>query len=144
MSVHGGKLGRAPSGLDAGHCMQEEREAKAMMEGQEEQPRGEEGGRERYYVSVQAGQILTDPEAAAYELDILANDEEVSRLRELFEELSSMDEAATAHFSRTFNETDHDETINGASDEIITRIYRLLYECGTDGTRRHIASMGLL
>jgi hypothetical protein len=129
---------------DAGYIVQEEREVKSMLEGQGEQLHGGENRRERYYVSVQAGQILTDPEAAAYELDIMANEEEVSRLREMFEELSSMDEAATAHFSRTFNETDHDEMINGASDEIITRIYRLLYECGTEGTRRHIASMGLL
>ncbi|MDF2835196.1 MAG: hypothetical protein K0Q63_836 [Paenibacillus sp.] len=114
------------------------------MKGQGEQLRGEEGQRERYYVSVQAGQLLTDPEAAAYELDIMANEEEVSRLRELFEELSSMEEADIGFFARPVAKSENDEMINGASDEIITRIYRLLYECGTDGTRRHIESMGLL
>lgn len=114
------------------------------MENHGEQLRGGENERQRYYVSVQAGQILADPEAAAYELDIMANEEEVARLRELFEELSSMDEATAAHFSRPIVATNHDETINAASDEIITRIYRLLYECGTEQTRAHIASMGLL
>lgn len=113
------------------------------MEGHVEQGHGEDDQRLRYYVSVQAGQMLTDPEAAAYELDILANEEEANRLRELFEELSSMQEADIAFFARPVG-IHHDETINGASDEIITRIYRLLYECGTEGTRSHIASMGLL
>ncbi|MHA6485179.1 hypothetical protein ACX1C1_25140 [Paenibacillus sp. strain BS8-2] len=114
------------------------------MKGQHEQWSEDEGQRQHYYVSVQAGQILSDSESAAYELDIMANDKEVSRLQELFEELSSMAEADIAFFARPVGKTDHDETINGASDEIITRIYRLLYECGTEQTRSHIDSMGLL
>lgn len=102
------------------------------------------GGRKRFYVSVQAGQILGDREAAAYELEINANDEEVARLRELFEELSSMDEAEIAHFGATPYETSNDIEMNGASDEIITCIYRLLYECGTHDTKRQIETMGIL
>ena len=102
------------------------------------------GGRKTFYVSVQAGQILADRGAAAYELEINANDEEIARLRELFEELASMDEAEAFHFARTPFETNSDEALNGASDEIIGRIYRLLHECGTNETRRHIESMGIL
>jgi hypothetical protein len=102
------------------------------------------GGRKRFYVSVQAGQILADPEAASYELAINANDEEVARLRELFEELSSMDEAEVWHFARMPYETNHDESLNGSSDEIINRIYRLLYECGTHETKRQIETMEIL
>ncbi|MDQ6418709.1 hypothetical protein RB620_04580 [Paenibacillus sp. LHD-117] len=114
------------------------------MENHGENLHGGNEQKQHYYVSVQAGQILADPEAAAYELDIMANEEEVNRLRELFEELSSMAEAEMFFYTRPLGKSNHDETINGASDEIITRIYRLLYECGTDGTRNHIASMGLL
>lgn len=102
------------------------------------------GGRKRFYVSVQAGQILADPEAAAYELAINANDEEVARLRELFEELSSMAEAEAAHFGSTPFMSSSDEDMNGASDDIISRIYRLLHECGTSETKRHIEAMGIL
>lgn len=87
---------------------------------------------------------MADPEAAAYELAINANDEEVARLRELFEELSSMDEAEVWHFARTPFETDHDESLNGAADEIVIRIYRLLHECGTKETKRLIETMGVL
>lgn len=102
------------------------------------------GGRKRFYVSVQAGQILADPEAAAYELAIDANDEEVARLRELFEELSSMEEAEIGHFGTTPYETNRDEFLNGASDELVSQIYRQLYECGTSETKRHIETMGIL
>ncbi|MFD0962294.1 hypothetical protein [Paenibacillus chungangensis] len=94
-----------------------------------------------YYVSVHAGQILEDQAAAAYELEILATTEDVAKLRELFEELSTMDEASMFHFSRTFTETDSDQALNGACDDIVNEIYRRLHECGTEETKRHIESM---
>ncbi|MCU6712466.1 hypothetical protein M6D81_27595 [Paenibacillus sp. J5C_2022] len=100
--------------------------------------------RKPYYVSVQAGQILEDQAAAVYELDILATDEEVATLRELFEELSTMDEASMFHFSRTFTETDSDQSMNSACDDILNEIYRKLHECGTEETKRHIDSMRML
>ena len=72
--------------------------------------------RKHYYVSVQAGSILEDPEAAAYELEIWANEEELNRLQELFEELVSEDEAEAAHFtSHPFGSTPV-ERINSAYD----------------------------
>lgn len=100
-------------------------------------------GRKTFYVSVQAGQILEDQQAAAYELEIHANEEEVNLLRELFEELSSMDEAQMFHFARTPYAPNGDNSLNGAYDEIFGRIYRLLHEFGTGETKRHIESMGL-
>jgi len=100
-------------------------------------------GSKTFYVSVQAGQILEDQGAAAYELEIHANEDQVNALRELFEELSSMDEAQTFHFAGSPFSPDNDEALNGATDDIIGRIYRLLHECGTSETKRHIESMGL-
>ncbi|MFD0588328.1 hypothetical protein ACFQZE_09970 [Paenibacillus sp. GCM10027627] len=104
----------------------------------------ESGERKPYFISVQAGQILEDPEAAAYELEIVAGEEELSKLRELFEELSSMDEAEAFHFGGRPFSPDSDEILNGASDEIIGRIYQFLYEYGTDKTKRHIEAMGIM
>jgi hypothetical protein len=99
--------------------------------------------RKPYYVSVQAGQILEDPQEAAYELEILANEEEYTRLREQFDELSSMDEAQAFHFvSHPYGSADEIEMNNGY-DEIIKRIYKQIYEYGTETTRQHIESMGL-
>lgn len=100
--------------------------------------------RKPYYVSVQAGQILEDPQAAAYELEILANEEEYTRLRELFDELASMDEAQAFHFvSHPYGSASEIEMNNGY-DEIIQRIYKQIYEYGTETTRQHIETMQLL
>lgn len=105
---------------------------------------GSHGERRRFYVSVQAGQILEDRGAAAYELEIDATREEANKLRELMEELSTMEEAAMFHFSRHYLETYEDKELNGASDELLIQIYKLLYDCGTEETRRHIESMQVL
>ncbi|CAM4190811.1 hypothetical protein FHS16_000176 [Paenibacillus endophyticus] len=106
----------------------------------------EAGGveRKRYYVSVQAGQILEDPQAAAYELEVSLSEEEHIKLRELFDELSSMDEAEMFHFSHSPFGSASDGEINGGYDDLIQQIYQKLHEHGTETTKRHIESMQLL
>ncbi len=99
--------------------------------------------RKPYYVSVQAGSILEDPTAAAYELAIEANDEERGRLEELFGELSSIDEAQAMHFAQSPFGSASDEQINRGVDGFLVDIYKLLYKLGTPETRSHIATMGL-
>lgn len=99
--------------------------------------------RKHYYVSVQAGQILEDPQAAAYELEIIMNEEEHEKLRELFDELSSMDEAEMFHFAQSPFGSASDEQINVGYDGLIQRIYKRLYDLGTDTTKSHIESMQL-
>ncbi|WP_308634799.1 hypothetical protein [Paenibacillus silvisoli] len=102
--------------------------------------------RKPYYVSVQAGSILEDPEATAYELAITANEEELNRLQELFEEYATMDEASMLHFGKNpFGAavTDNDAQLNAGTDGILLDIYRLLYELGTPETKNHISTMGL-
>ncbi|MWC28700.1 hypothetical protein GON22_11400 [Paenibacillus sp. MMS18-CY102] len=103
----------------------------------------EAGERKLYYVSVAAGQVLDDPEAAAYELVINANREEVNRLKTLFNDYSSMDEAQAFHFARNPYETTSDAELNGGTDEIIVQIYRLLRELGTEETKQFLASNNL-
>ena len=106
----------------------------------------DDGGGERkpYYVSVQAGQILEDPQAAAYELEIIVIEEEHTKIRELFDELSSMDEAEMYHFtSHPFGSALQSE-MSAGYDELIQRIYKLLHKFGTETTKRHIESMQLL
>lgn len=100
--------------------------------------------RKPYYISVQAGQILEDPEAAAFELEIMANAEDISRLQELFEELASMDEAQAAHFALNPYESASVNQMNSGTEDILQRIYRQLYECGTEATKRHIDAMQIL
>ncbi|CAM4120396.1 hypothetical protein L1N85_02685 [Paenibacillus alkaliterrae] len=101
-------------------------------------------GRKTYYVSVQSGQILEDQQAAAYELEVALNEEEHIKLRELFDELASMDEAQTFHFAHSPYGSAGDSEMNAGYDELIVQIYKKLYEHGSDTTKRHIESMQLL
>lgn len=99
--------------------------------------------RKPYYVAVGAGQILEDPTAAPYELEINANEEELNRLQELFEELASWDEAQVSHFAWNPFGSASVERINLGYDQLITRIYKLMHELGSEQTKAHIASMKL-
>ncbi|MDQ0061248.1 hypothetical protein [Paenibacillus harenae] len=102
-----------------------------------------EEGRKPYYVSVQAGQILADPEAAAYELVINANDAEISRLHELFKELAAADNWGVRELAANPYNAISDEQRNSEYDSLLQRVYKQLYDCGTDTTKRHIESMQL-
>ncbi|MUT64491.1 hypothetical protein [Paenibacillus sp. NEAU-GSW1] len=101
-------------------------------------------GRKTFYVSVQAGQVLQDGDAAAYELVINATDEEADELKQLFNDLSSMDEAQMFHFVPESMEINNDARINDGYDSIIQQIYQFVYDHGTDETRRHIEGMEIL
>jgi len=109
-------------------------------------PSDEEAFYERkpFYVAVGAGQILEDPTAAAYELEILANEEELNRLQELFEELVTWDEAQAFHFSRSPYGTASVERINLGYDNLLVKLYTMLYELGTETTKSHIQSMNFI
>lgn len=103
----------------------------------------EEGQRKTYYVSVGAGQVLEDGEAASYELEIVANEHERDGLKALFAELSSMDEAELAHFhSSPFGSASLEE-MNRGYEGLIKQIYTLIYRLGTEGTQKHIESMNM-
>ncbi|MBP3961441.1 hypothetical protein [Paenibacillus lignilyticus] len=99
--------------------------------------------RKPYYVSVQAGSILVDPEATAFEFAITANEEELNRLQELFEEYASMDELQASQYATAPFSSASDKQMNAGVDAILLDVYRLLYELGTTETKNHIATMGL-
>ncbi|MNG04874.1 hypothetical protein D3C84_880380 [compost metagenome] len=108
------------------------------MRHNESHANGDAGERRRFYVSVASGQVLEDPEAAAYELIIEANDDEVNKLKELFGEYTSMDEAEAFHFVRSPYETNDDRALSGGTDAIIHQIYGMLYDLGTDETKQFL------
>jgi hypothetical protein len=101
-----------------------------------------ESDRKTYYVAVGAGQILEDPEAASFEFEIRANEEELNKLQEMFEETSSSDEAAVFQFSGL--PTVSDAPDNTVFDALIKDIYHLLHQLGTDDTKHHIEAMNIL
>lgn len=98
--------------------------------------------RKTYYVAVGAGQVLEDREAAAFEFEIRASDEELNKLQEMFGELSSADEAAAFHFSSALSVSE--ERRDADYNAQLKGIYGYLHRLGTEETRRYIESMGIL
>lgn len=94
-------------------------------------------------MAVGAGQILEDKEAAPFEFAIRANEEELNKLQEKFEELSSIDEASMVHFTNSHIHADLDRA-NADYEAQLKSLYSYLYELGTDETKRHIESTHFL
>ncbi|QJD81755.1 hypothetical protein [Cohnella herbarum] len=101
-----------------------------------------EPDRKTYYVSVGAGQVLEDPEAAAFEFAIHANEAELDKLQELFAETQDADEDEALSFKG--NPMVSDTPDNATYDALLMDIYRMLHELGTYETKRHIESMNIL
>lgn len=99
-------------------------------------------GKKTYYVTVGAGQVLEDREVAPFELVIRANEEELNKLQELFEETSATSKEAAFTFSGSPMVSDPVE--DATSDGLIHDVYRMLYELGTEETKRHIESLDIL
>ncbi|WP_248928683.1 hypothetical protein [Paenibacillus hamazuiensis] len=96
-----------------------------------------------YYVSVQAGTVLDDKQAASFEFEILATPEEVDKLAEMFDDTTNVDNHS---FWRAHNPTIpyHDDAENDGYDDGLRQIYETIYELGTPETKRHIEDMHLL
>jgi hypothetical protein len=101
-----------------------------------------DSNRKTYYVAVGARQVLEDPEAAAFEFSIHANDEELNKLLVLFEEIQDSDEDNALHFSGlpTVSDDPENETYN----VLFKDIYQLLYQLGTSETKSHIDKMNIV
>jgi len=98
-----------------------------------------EDGKRTYYVAVGPGQILTDPETAAFEFAIRATEAEIDKLEELFQDADE-DEIFDCSGSPLVADSPQNETY----DALFKDIYRMLHELGTYETRNHIESMNIL
>lgn len=97
----------------------------------------------KYYVSVQAGTIMSGQGDAAYELEIEASEAEKADLERLFGTKTSFDDAS---YFRTHvpGVPYHLDEENDGYDHTLKDIYKLLYELGTEETKQHIATMHIL
>lgn len=100
------------------------------------------GDKKTYYVSVGEGQVLEDPEAAAFEFAIHASEAEIDKLQELFQETQDADEDGAFTFSGSPSVSDSPD--NDTYDAHLKDIYRMLHELGTHETKQHIESMNIL
>lgn len=99
--------------------------------------------RQKYYVSVQSGSMLTDQGAASYELEIYANDQDIEQLEDMFDEKMNAEDG-TASRAILPGIPQHISEEDETYDYVLAQIYKKLHELGTDETKRHIESMGIL
>lgn len=97
----------------------------------------------KYYVSVQSKTILANQGEAAYELEIEATPEDLAKLHALFEDqyYSETDNFLRVHAAGV---PYHFDASNDAYDMALHDIYSLIYELGTEQTKKHIESMHVL
>ncbi|REE91507.1 hypothetical protein A8990_10414 [Paenibacillus taihuensis] len=96
----------------------------------------------KYYVSVQSKCIMFNQGDAAYELEIYATEDEVEKLRGLFNDWERAEE-------HTFFRTHypgipyHHDMENDEYDFVLKEIYQTISDIGTEETKNFIASMDL-
>ncbi|MFD0710851.1 hypothetical protein [Paenibacillus sp. GCM10027626] len=99
--------------------------------------------RQKYYVSVQAKTIMAQQGDAAYEFEIMANQEELNRLNALFRRMMDFDGDAYI-LTHLPGIPYHNDEPNDGFDYYLREIYNTLYELGTEETKDHIAEMNML
>jgi hypothetical protein len=96
-----------------------------------------------YYVSVQAQTVFENQGDSAYEFEIQADEQQISRLVELFENQLE-NEQDTAQRAIVPGMPYHRDVENDRYDATLKEIYKAIYSMGTEETRKHIQSMGIL
>ncbi|HEX6923157.1 MAG TPA: hypothetical protein VF149_04970 [Bacillales bacterium] len=94
--------------------------------------------KQKYYVSVGSGEILSDPTVSSYQFEIEATPAEVARLNALFERAN---ESANNGFFRI---RDFEWSKNKDYDQTLSSIYQTIHDLGDNTAREHIESMNIL
>lgn len=96
-----------------------------------------------YYVAVESGEILRTASDSPWNFQIEASDEEITRLRDLFDANYDTEIAGFIRAHVPFVEYSNDPT-NDEFDERFYEIYEMLYELGNEEARNFIDSIGIL
>ncbi|CAG7624564.1 hypothetical protein PAESOLCIP111_02636 [Paenibacillus solanacearum] len=97
-----------------------------------------------YYITVGSAEILEPEDVIGnFELEILATEDEIDQLEELFDDRLDSEEASAVRSHIPFREYHHDEP-NDDYDRSLAQIYKLLHQLGTPETKKHIESMNIL
>lgn len=96
-----------------------------------------------YYVSVGPGEIVDSQEEISFEFEVLATDEEIDKLQQLFEERDKADLRTHVRAEIPYKEYHFDKE-NDLYDYELREIYKLIHELGNEKTRQHIESMNIL
>lgn len=93
--------------------------------------------KQKYYVGVASGQITRQPETTEWEFEIEATEEQIAKLRELFNQAArqNLDVAHVVLHPLSGRKEEHDLK---NYDHTLQEIYRMIYELGNDEAKAHI------
>jgi hypothetical protein len=99
--------------------------------------------RHDYYIEIATGEISRSSTDSPWNFKISATDEEITRLREIFDSSHSID---WQNFYRSHVPyiQYHFDRENDAYDENMHQVYAMIHELGDDDAKKHIESMGIL
>ncbi|PLR84439.1 hydrolase [Bacillus canaveralius] len=96
-----------------------------------------------YYISVGTGEISQSSTASPWNFQIHATDEEITILREYFEQNYSTEWQNFFRAHVPYVQYHYDRE-NDAYDETMKKIYGMIYELGDEQAKNHIEEMGIL
>ncbi|QPC47307.1 hydrolase [Mangrovibacillus cuniculi] len=96
-----------------------------------------------YYVCLARGQIMRTKDDSTWEYEIQATDEEIVRLREIFDSNYSSDWQGFFRAHVPYLQYHYDRE-NDANDANMYRIYEILHELGTPDAKKFIEEQGFL
>jgi hypothetical protein len=96
-----------------------------------------------YYIDVGSGEITQSVTGSTWSFKIQADDEEITELRELFNENYSNEWKTFVRAHIPYLEYHHDRE-NDMYDSTIQQVYGLIHKLGDDEAKSHIESMAIL
>lgn len=102
-----------------------------------------EADKHTYYVDLGSGEISRSKDSSVWNYKIEATDEEITRLRQIFDSNYDADIAGFWRAHVPILEYHHDRP-NDISDENLLRAYQMLYDLGDEDAKEHIDRIGIL
>jgi hypothetical protein len=96
-----------------------------------------------YYIDVGSGQISQSATSSTWSYKIQADDEEITQLRELFNQNYSTEWKNFFRAHVPYVEYHYDRE-NDAYDNTIQQVYGMLYKLGDEDAKNHIKTMNIL
>jgi hypothetical protein len=96
-----------------------------------------------YYIDVGTGHISQNATSSTWSYKIQANDEEIIRLRELFDQNYSTEWQNFFRAHVPYVQYHYDRH-NDAYDKTIQQVYGMIYNLGDEEAKNHIESMNIL
>ncbi|MCM3725489.1 hydrolase [Neobacillus cucumis] len=96
-----------------------------------------------YYIDVGTGQILSNASSSTWSYKIEATDDEITQLRELFNQNYSTEWKNFFRAHVPFVQYHYDRE-NDSYDSTIQEVYGMLYKLGDQEAKNHIQSMNIL